>query len=582
MQNLKLFENKKLQIIIICLFAVIPYLNIFQNGFVIDDKAFVGWADSKSMSEIGNILTGEVPFGHEGVFRPIRGVLYYLYASISTNPTIFHLHSIFINLICSILIYLIASRILKSPFLGFLVTLIFASHPVHTEAITYISSSMDTTGFVFMLLSFYLYLITSPRASLGRRISRISIQVLFERSRELLQYMLSIIFALLAFFTYEMTLTLPLLVVLYDVILMGKWPRRISRFESRNLSPSTSLRIKMTFKKSFIYLPYFLALGLYFLVRISFVGISGRAPYPGDSVYITFLTMLKIFVEYIKLIFLPIAQINNHILPGNIESFIYRGYNISNFKTQSLLSLDILSYLIIYIAIFIICLKTFKKYPIISFCVGAFFILMSPASEIIPQGSVMNERLIYGASFPIILLFVWVLNRFFKERSLLLATVLVISLILGFLTYQRNLDWKNEIVLWNKDIMVNPNANAYAYFQLGNALRNNGDYKEAVKNYQKSYQINSNFSVAFASLAQTYDLAGYKDQALNLYSELLKKDPYFWESYRERGKIFMQQKKFDEAKTEFKTLLMIYPSNQEAQQFLLVLESMRLENEKRK
>ncbi|MBI2011738.1 tetratricopeptide repeat protein [Candidatus Daviesbacteria bacterium] len=559
---MKYLNKTKFQIIIILLFALIPYINIFQNEFVIDDSIFLNWAQGKNLSDFWNIFKGELPLGHEGVYRPIRGLIYVLvHLFFGSSPFWFHLYGLFVHLSASILIYLIATKISKNNLIGFGTALIFASHPIHTETITYISASMEATGLVYMLVSFYLYLLCHSEAkpkNLNRSFATLRMTL----------YLGSIIFALLAFFTYEMTLTLPLLIVLYSVIL--RQSRRIPRLDPSLALRMTKSTLRMVLKRSLVYLPYFLGLFFYFLVRLLVTGIKGRAPYPGDSLYITFLAMFDVFFEYLKLIILPINQVNNHILINNAEAFIYRGYNQEPFKQLNILNFEILVYILIYIGLFILAFKSFKKLPFIAFGLGVFFISLLPVLGIVPQGSLMNEKFLYLPSFGIIFLLVWLGFKYLKEKVLII--VLIISLIFSFFTFVRNKDWKDNLTIWAKDAKVYPEHNAYAYFQLGNAYREKGNLELAVKNYQKSYQINPNFSVAFASLAQVYDLAGDKNTALKLYNELLSKDPYFWEAYREIGKIYLKQEKFPEAKREFEKILAIYPGNQEAIQLLFVAQ----------
>lgn len=553
-------KQTKVQILIIVILTLLSYSNIFQNEFVIDDKTFVTWAQTKSLGNIFSILGGDVPIGHEGVYRPIRGVIYVLYANIfGLTAFIYHLHGIVLHFVCTLLIYLIASKISKNYLIGFGTGLIFGVHPIHTETITYIAASMEATGLAFMLGSFYLYILSTSRFSFDKL--RITRRILFERSRELPLYIGSIVSAILGFFTYEMTLTLPLIIVFFDFC-----------FKKISLK---NWRIK--FKE---YLPYFAGLFFYIVVRFLSTGIEGRAPYPGDSFYITFLTVVEVFIEYLKLIIFPINQAVNHVLPNGLEAAIYRGYNLSLFKQLNLLRFDVLIYLFILIGIVILGVGKVRKFPIVSFGIGLFFITLLPASEIIPQGSVMNEKLLYIPSFGIILLLVWVISRLIKQKVLFLGIILVISLILGILTHHRNKNWKDEITIWTKDIKIYTNTNAYAYFQLGNAYRQKGEFELAITNYEKSYQINPNFSVAFASRAQIFDLAGYEDEAIRLYRELLSKDPYFWEAYRELGKIYLKQEKFDLAADEFKKLLLIYPTNLEAEQLYLIAGRLKEESKK--
>jgi hypothetical protein len=168
-------------------------LNIFGNGFVIDDQYFI----VEKMAD---------PVSQQGVFRPVRSLLYTVYFQIfgTNNPAGYHLHSLLVHLVATGLVYLIILNFKflilnqgsKSKFLNhfaFTAALLFGLHPVHTEAITYMAASMEMTGIVFMLFAFYLYL----------------------KNKNVLSYL----FAMLAFFTYEMTLTLPLLLLLYEGVI---------------------------------------------------------------------------------------------------------------------------------------------------------------------------------------------------------------------------------------------------------------------------------------------------------------------------------------------------------------------------
>src|SRR3990167_4657703 len=117
---------KKLAVVL--LITALAYLNIFGNGFVIDDQYFI-------------VEKSANPVSQQGVFRPIRSLLYTTYFQIfgTTNSTGYHLHSLLVHLAATGLVYLIIlnfkflilnqgqkSKILNN--LAFIAALLFGLH----------------------------------------------------------------------------------------------------------------------------------------------------------------------------------------------------------------------------------------------------------------------------------------------------------------------------------------------------------------------------------------------------------------------------------------------------------------------
>ena len=142
--------------LIIIIAVIVVYLNIFRNDFVWDDKFFV--LEREEIKDLRNIpvfFTQDV----EGLYRPVRTVFYAVsYALWKENPIGYHVNAILIHSIVSILVYLIILKISGKVKLSFLTGLLFALHPVHTEAIAFITANFDLLGVIFYLLAFLFYL----------------------------------------------------------------------------------------------------------------------------------------------------------------------------------------------------------------------------------------------------------------------------------------------------------------------------------------------------------------------------------------------------------------------------------------
>lgn len=512
------------KIILIILVTVLSYANILNNQFVIDDKTFIVNWQTKNNFDLAAFFKGDVPMGHEGVYRPIRSMIYSLYWPIfNAYPFGYHLHSILIHLFSTVLIYLILIRLF--PKLAFWTALLFGVHPIHTETISYISSSMETTGIVFFLLSFYFYI----------------------KGKTKNYYILSVILAGLAFFTSEITLTLPLVIIFYDLLFNNK-----SKFSINK------------------YVPYFLAAAGYLVTRFFILHIVSRGPYLADSIYLTFLTMTKVIIKYIVLTIVPINQAVNQLISKGIEASVYRDYRTEAIKAQTIGDWQILLSLALIIILLLMIVKFWRKYPLISFGLGWFFITLLPVLEIVPQGAMLNERFLYLPSLGILLIIVYTISNLAK-KPVMITFLLLLTVFYSVLTISRNFDWHDNISLWSKDVQVYPNDNAYAYFQLGNAYLEKNEVEAAIKNYQTSFNINPYFVVALGSIARTYNNAGRRQQAIDFYNKALNVNPYFWEGYYNLADIYYHQAQFNLAKEQYQKLLAIAPQFELVRQKLIAL-----------
>ncbi|MFN4228155.1 MAG: hypothetical protein ACK4F0_08485, partial [Candidatus Ratteibacteria bacterium] len=152
---------KKNQIILfVCVLFI--YLNSINNPFIFDDyhlvihNTFIKNFKFFKKYFTTNLFEG---CGEKGVlfYRPIQTLSYSLiYKLFRLNPVGYHLLNIFLHSGCAILIYLLLKKIYQEK-ISFLVSLLWAIHPINSEAITYISGTADPLFLFFGLVAIYLY-----------------------------------------------------------------------------------------------------------------------------------------------------------------------------------------------------------------------------------------------------------------------------------------------------------------------------------------------------------------------------------------------------------------------------------------
>ena len=155
-------KNNIFIITLIIILTALSYINTLHNSFVYDDNTYV--VENRQIRSISNIpkafISSYPPDAKEqGLYRPLVTISYIFdYAVWGLNPKGFHLTNLILHILTSIIIYLLALEILKKSWPSLIAALIFALHPVHTEAVTWVVGRAEVMAGLFYFLSFLLYI----------------------------------------------------------------------------------------------------------------------------------------------------------------------------------------------------------------------------------------------------------------------------------------------------------------------------------------------------------------------------------------------------------------------------------------
>jgi tetratricopeptide (TPR) repeat protein len=141
---------------ILALAILAAYCDIFTNDFIYDDLATIqynsylhGW------SHIGDILTNSTMGGAHvagGFYRPLQGLFYLFAAHLGNGDTFwFHALNLALHIANACLVYKLGIRLDFDARGVFLAALIWSVHPLHTEAVTYMSGTADPLCAFFCL-----------------------------------------------------------------------------------------------------------------------------------------------------------------------------------------------------------------------------------------------------------------------------------------------------------------------------------------------------------------------------------------------------------------------------------------------
>ena len=216
------------------------FLLLFALGFLVFYPALFNFfcADDFIWIKTTQDIFDKYDFTSSDSFAFVRGrpvlnfVFLFLYQIFKLNPFGYHLLSIILHILNTLLLFRLLSFLTDKVILRFTGSLIFLVHFVHEETIFWISSLSTLLCCSFYLIALLLFL--NWRSNGKKR----------------MLYLWSLLFSLLALFSREEAIIFPLLILL---ILLFNFPpvQKLSKLKSIKFSS-----------------PYFLCLGFYLLFRI--------------------------------------------------------------------------------------------------------------------------------------------------------------------------------------------------------------------------------------------------------------------------------------------------------------------------
>ena len=505
-------NRKSLNILFIGAVAFAVYSNALSNGFVYDDLQTVlnnPWI--RDIRNIPEVFSSNL-WGFKGeasnYYRPLSSVFaMLLFKLCGTAPFGYHLLSVLSHAGVSVLVLLISSRLIpgrsgsdpvsfSSP--AFIAALLFAAHPIHTEAVAWSGAFTELSFALFYLLSFYFYVRYAEGYKKG---------LLF-----------SAVFFLASALCKETALTLPALIIAYDYI--------FREGEGDNVA-----RVKR-------YSPYIAVAGIYLTAR--FLVLGGFAPVEQHAeltIYRQLINIPPLFAEYLEKLILPVDLSVFHVFHP-IKSFGEMGGIISLLCSAAFVSL---------------AFAVRKKDKVVLF--GLFLLLVPLLPAFYLQGlsdNVFAERYLYLPSFGFVLLVSSLTERISNKRArsivaLMLAAVLCVY---SFGTIKRNAVWKDDYTLWSDAVKKSPDSYV-AYDSLGAAFFRRGRPDEAVKCFGTALKLKPDDAMAHYDLGDVYAGTGLTDPAIEQFQAAIRSRPDYVNAHDALGVAFGSKGLVAEAVRQF-------------------------------
>lgn len=455
------------------------YINSLGNQFTNWDDSMI-YANSQVRSLSWNNIIKIFTLEKAANFQPVRILSYAIdYYTWKLNPVGYHITSISFYILTSIMVFFtlrhLSAGLIEeaSPDsherVALFGSLIFAAHPVHVEAVTWLAARKEVLQGFFFFLGFYLYL--KFRQVTGRK---------------KMVYLSIVLFAtLLAILSKPSAVVLPAVILVYEIAQReNKW---------------------MDFVRS-----HWIFLAILILISIIFASIlikvmweaGGVKPYRGGSFFSNLLISSYVFIYNIILLIFTI----------NYSA----AYTIS--ISNPILSLQTLVFVGVTLLLFGLSLCSLKKTKVLFFSFFFFFVTLVPYLNIIPISTLLADRYIFISSLSYCFLlgigfdklYNYRMTRFSASFFKLLSIAIFLVLLAGysFMTISQNRIWRNSYTLWADAVEKSPDSNT-ANALMGVVYMDLGMDKKAVEYLEKAvqilpydYQSRNNLGIVYGKLEQ--------------------------------------------------------------------------------
>ncbi|MCG8567727.1 MAG: hypothetical protein MI747_21885 [Desulfobacterales bacterium] len=438
--------------------------------------------------------------GEKRLYRPLPMMSFALnWYFGGANVGGYHLVNIMIHVLTAWMLYLTILLLMNSPSVGmrdrvtmetiaFLAAFIWAIHPIHTQAVTYIVQRMTSLSGLFCISAIYSY---------GRA------RLCGEFLKAFQWFSLCVLCFTAACLSKENAITLIPILILLEFCFF----RDLKQIQNRRLFKMIGLGLLV------------LGMGITIAVLLGWNpfgimdGYKVRSFTPGQRI----LTQFRVLWIYIQKLFIP------------LESFYSIDYDV--LASRNLIEpWSTLLGLIGIASAMGLGLAMVKKRPLICFPIFFFFLAHSVEASFLPLELVFEHRNYFPSMFLFLPLAVW-LTHFLREgyngwnkiSGLLLRLCLpVLFFSIALATYSRNFDWQSEVSLWRDAMEKAPQSArtvqnyAYALWRFGT----NPDWNLIEQLFKDSAQLrphkNKNFvqSVSYINLSALYGDIGEAEKEL--------------------------------------------------------------------
>ncbi len=547
--------------------ALFSYINGINGEFVFDDIPIIQLDNFYSDSDTSMVDCWSRSYWPaemaSGLYRPVTLASFLLNVKTSgIYAPAFRLFNILLHAIIAILVFRLALRLRFGHIPAIFAGIVFAVHPLHTEAV------IPAIGRAELLCAFFVIL--------GLLSHIKAYQYKITKTHSVWKYRIATgLFFLLACWSKENGVILLPLCILYDLLFqlnlikICHFSKRSRRAESETCNLSNRDCEECHIHSLIMtYLPIIIALTIVVISRIAgtgtlmprIVGTDIFVDNPLIDAPLLTRTITALHVQGMVVVKMFWPQILAH--DYSYAQIIPSCNLLDPYAILAIFSLLLLPLLL--------CVLLPKRKKIILFLGGAYIISILPAGNFLtPSGTIFGERLYYTPSLFFILLFMLIIFDVAKKmRSsiprlrVVVASILSIAIIAAILRdFARSEEWRNGWTIALSAVEVSPNS-VKTWNNLAKELGRKGEYEDAIAACNRGLQIMPDFESLLTNRIYYYIALKRYNDAEKALMEIINagsKDP---EMYNFLGGILATKGKMNEAKQKWRQSLKIKPNQQ--------------------
>lgn len=492
----KIIKENWMYLLGLTVMVVIIYWNGLAGGFVSDDYASI--TQNPQVGDFWHMFGNSATFSNYLVYKLV-GV---------GSPVGYHVFSLLLYIVFCWLAFLVLETIFENKWLIKVTMAIFAVHPIHVEAVSWISGRIYLILGIYMMVAFLCF-------------------IFFVKNNKPKYLLVSIGAFALAFITDKPRPFAILLIMVIYLLYVGinrvriNWTRFIA-----GMAVLTVLFVIFA-------VPY-----------IKFrIGVVNSGYNTSESIfYNPFFQYPTGISKYLQLLTVPLDLTLYHTM-----------YTIPAWLNWTIL----INYFVLIVYFFF---KDKRYFFALTFVIAAILPSIMP----VKVSWLVAERYMFLGSLGFCL-FLGLLLVDLRKRINVLSYVLlaIIAVVFGYRTILRNYDWNTNHLLWVNTCLVSPNSHN-AWNNIGDDYDKLNDPANAIKGFTQSTIVKPNYADAYHNRANIFFKTGRLDLARESYSTALSFSPNLYQTYLSLTQIDLMEGKNDLALEHSQVALKLQPENPQA------------------
>ncbi len=491
--------------LILIALVFLAYSNIYNFEFLYDDEFLI--IKNKfltSFDYLGSIFSSSSTGGAgfiDSFYRPMQILFYLVLEQLFGQETwAHHFLNVSLHAANAVLIYFLGKKMKLQSSTAALCAALWGLHPLHTEAVTYMSATADPLHTLFILCGLN---VAIPNFSVRRLVYAMGFFILALLTKESAIVFPALLFTLVFFFTKK------------------PW----------------------NWKSYLPTLPFWIVAGLYFALRMTVLNFNNDfSMYKQTNIYsenilYRFYTFLATLPSYTELIFWP------HDLHIDRQFSVFTEFTF---------------WPVILGALLVLCAAIASYRWHWAAWASLWFIAsyVPQSGVLIPVNSMFLEHWMYLPLIGFVLCLGAGFEKLKKNQLWWQGCAAAVALILGFLTFQQNWIWESPVTLYTRILHYNSSADRVRH-NLAMVYSDKGDLDLALEQYEIVLKTSPSYPQTYHNIGRIYLEKGNWEQAESHFLKAISLKPNFFPSYGALTELYYKKgdmKKVEEYKKKYEEL----------------------------